>query len=63
MDILETIEIGGGERPDGTVIWLHGLGGDGHGWEPLVAELKLDQYADIRLVPVETGYGPALHIY
>ena len=50
MDIPETVEIGGGERPDGTVIWLHGLGGDGHGWEPIVAELKLDQYADIRFV-------------
>ncbi|MDC0178400.1 alpha/beta hydrolase [Woeseiaceae bacterium] len=50
VDIPETVEIGGGERPDGTVIWLHGLGGDGHGWEPIVAELKLDQYADIRFV-------------
>ena len=50
VDIPETVEIGGGERPDGTVIWLHGLGGDGHGWEPIVAELKLNQYADIRFV-------------
>ena len=50
MDIPETVEIGGGERPDGTVIWLHGLGADGHDFEPIVAELKLDQYVDIRFV-------------
>ena len=50
MDVLKTAEIGGGERPDGTVIWLHGLGADGHDFEPIVAELKLDQYVDIRFV-------------
>lgn len=50
MTIAETVEVGGGERPDGTVIWLHGLGADGHDFEPIVAELNLDRHADIRFV-------------
>ena len=39
---LETIEIDSAETPSGTVIWLHGLGADGHDFEPIVPELKLD---------------------
>lgn len=50
MDIPETVEVGGGERPDGSVIWLHGLGADGHDFEPIVPEFNLDQQADIRFV-------------
>ena len=50
MDTPETVEVGGGETPDGTVIWLHGLGADGHDFEPIVPELKLDDHADIRFV-------------
>ena len=46
----ETVEVGGGEKPDGTVIWLHGLGADGHDFEPIVPELNLDQHAAIRFV-------------
>ena len=45
---LETIEIDSAESPSGTVIWLHGLGADGHDFEPIVPELKLD--AHIRFV-------------
>jgi phospholipase/carboxylesterase len=50
MDIPETVEIGGGEQPDGSVIWLHGLGADGHDFEPVVAELRLEQQLDLRFV-------------
>lgn len=50
MDTAETVEVGGGEKPDGTVIWLHGLGADGHDFEPIVAELDLDKQADLRFV-------------
>ena len=39
---LETIEIDPGETPSGSVIWLHGLGADGHDFEPIVPELNLD---------------------
>jgi len=50
MNTLETVEVGGGETPDGSVIWLHGLGADGHDFEPIVPELNLDRQADIRFV-------------
>ena len=50
MDTPETVEVGGGETPDGTVIWLHGLGADGHDFEPIVSELDLGEHADIRFV-------------
>ncbi len=50
MDTAESVEVGGGEKPDGTVIWLHGLGADGHDFEPIVAELDLDKQADLRFV-------------
>ena len=36
---LEVIEVETGPAPTGTVIWLHGLGADGHDFEPLVPEL------------------------
>ena len=50
MDTPETVEVGGGETPDGTVIWLHGLGADGHDFEPIVPELNLGDHANIRFV-------------
>ena len=50
MNTLETVEVGGGGTPDGSVIWLHGLGADGHDFEPIVPELNLDRQADIRFV-------------
>jgi len=36
---LELIELETGPKPAGTVIWLHGLGADGHDFEPIVPEL------------------------
>ena len=40
-----------GERPvDACVIWLHGLGADGHDFEPIVPELRLDPGLSIRFV-------------
>jgi len=38
---LETVECSTGESPDYSVIWLHGLGADGHDFEPIVPELEL----------------------
>jgi phospholipase/carboxylesterase len=48
--LLETIEIETGERPDAAVIWLHGLGADGHDFEPVVPELQLPQRLSLRFV-------------
>ena len=43
--IIET-----GSAPDACVIWLHGLGADGHDFEPIVPELRLDPELAIRFV-------------
>jgi phospholipase/carboxylesterase len=39
--LLETIEIETGPAPRAAVIWLHGLGADGHDFESIVPELAL----------------------
>jgi phospholipase/carboxylesterase len=39
--LLEAVELATGAAPELTVIWLHGLGADGHDFEPIVPELKL----------------------
>src|ERR1700761_8619969 len=36
---LEIIELETGEKPTGSIIWMHGLGADGHDFEPIVPEL------------------------
>ena len=41
MNILECIEVETGPNPKASVIWMHGLGADGHDFEPIVAELDL----------------------
>ena len=40
-DILEAVEVSTGADPYYSVIWLHGLGADGHDFEPIVPELDL----------------------
>ena len=44
------MEVGGGEQPHGSVIWLHGLGADGHDFEPIVPELGLGEQVGLRFV-------------
>lgn len=39
--MLDCIEMTTGEAPSLAVIWLHGLGADGHDFEPIVPELGL----------------------
>jgi phospholipase/carboxylesterase len=39
MTMLQTIEVETAARPNAAVIWLHGLGADGHDFEPVVPEL------------------------
>lgn len=50
MAELETVEIGAAENVDGVVIWLHGLGADGHDFEPIVPELRLSDHVNLRFV-------------
>jgi phospholipase/carboxylesterase len=47
---LERIEVITGDNPTGAVIWLHGLGADGHDFEPIVPELKLPEGLAIRFI-------------
>lgn len=50
MGIPETVEVATAAEPDGSVIWLHGLGADGHDFEPIVPELRLENRVDLRFV-------------
>lgn len=50
MTIPETVEVETGSQPIGSVIWLHGLGADGHDFEPIVPELGLDGKLALRFV-------------
>lgn len=38
--ILHHIERSGDQAPDASIIWLHGLGADGHDFEPVVAAMQ-----------------------
>ena len=46
----ETIEVETGPDPSAAVIWLHGLGADGHDFEPLVPELSWPGAPALRFV-------------
>ena len=48
--LLETLEIETGASPRAAVIWLHGLGADGHDFEPIVPELGLPAAPALRFV-------------
>jgi phospholipase/carboxylesterase len=49
-DLLEAIEIETAPNPDAAVVWMHGLGADGHDFEPIVPELRLPATTRIRFV-------------
>lgn len=48
--MLESIEIETGKQPRHSVIWLHGLGADGHDFEPIVPELTRAGWPPLRFV-------------
>src|SRR5438034_3461781 len=59
---MEAIEIQTGSKPAASILWLHGLGADGHDFEPIVPELKLAQpvrfvfpHAPVRAVTINQG--------
>jgi len=62
MELPETVEVATGREPVGSVIWLHGLGADGHDFEPIVPELSLPvplrfvfPHAPVRPVTINGG--------
>jgi len=62
---LETIEIAPFTTPNASIIWLHGLGADGHDFEAMPAELRLPNdiqaryifpHAPLRPISLNNGY-------
>jgi phospholipase/carboxylesterase len=62
----DAVEVETGRDPAGAVIWLHGLGADGHDFEPIVRELVhpgeralrfVFPHAPIRPVTLNGGYA------
>ena len=47
---METIEVETGAKPTGAIIWMHGLGADGHDFEPIVPELVQQNERALRFV-------------
>ncbi|MEH6611249.1 MAG: alpha/beta hydrolase-fold protein [Halioglobus sp.] len=47
---LPTVELNPDKDPVAVVIWLHGLGADGHDFEPIVPELHLPANLPVRFV-------------
>ncbi|HEU5135637.1 MAG TPA: alpha/beta fold hydrolase [Steroidobacteraceae bacterium] len=65
MKALETVTVETGPHPTFSIIWMHGLGADGHDFEPLVPELLDDDmpvirfvfpHAPVRPVTINNGY-------
>ncbi len=66
MELLSHIELATGADPQGTVIWMHGLGADGWDFVPIVRELDLPEdaalrfifpHAPVRPVTINNGYA------
>ena len=50
MTLLETVEHETGPAPRWTILWLHGLGADGHDFAPIVPELLRPGWPELRFV-------------
>jgi phospholipase/carboxylesterase len=65
LQALESVVVETGPNPSFTILWLHGLGADGHDFEPLVPELLergmpamrfIFPHAPVRPVTLNNGY-------
>ena len=50
IDTTDYIEVQSGVDPVCSVIWLHGLGADGHDFEPIVPQLGISQQTPMRFI-------------
>jgi phospholipase/carboxylesterase len=48
--LLDAVEIDPPGKPTACVIWLHGLGADGHDFEPLIPQLGIVEQLGVRVV-------------
>ncbi len=67
---LPAIEIETGAAPAAAVIWMHGLGDDGHGWSEVVTALRLPAAIPVRflfphapVMPVTINNGYAMRAW
>jgi phospholipase/carboxylesterase len=65
LNSLESVIVETGPKPSFSIIWMHGLGADGHDFEPLVPELVernspslrfIFPHAPVRPVTLNNGY-------
>jgi len=70
MQKTESVELETGANAIGSVIWLHGLGADGHDFEAIVPELRLPETMPLRFVfphapvrPVTVNGGMAMRAW
>ncbi len=56
--MIDNIEVNTGSNPVGSVIWLHGLGADGHDFEKLVPDLVLSESIPLRFVFPHAPFQP-----
>jgi phospholipase/carboxylesterase len=49
-EVLDTIQIETAPGATASIIWLHGLGADGHDFEPIVPELGLPRSTAVRFI-------------
>lgn len=69
-NVLESIELQTADNPQRAVIWMHGLGADGHDFAPIVPELDLTGVPATRFVfphaniqPVTINGGMAMRAW
>jgi phospholipase/carboxylesterase len=64
--VADGVEVETGRNPTASVIWLHGLGADGHDFEPIVPQLVQPHeralrfvfpHAPVRPVTINNGYA------
>jgi phospholipase/carboxylesterase len=48
--LLDAIEINPPGKPDACIIWLHGLGANGHDFEPVIPQLEIVEQHAVRVV-------------
>jgi len=49
-ELLECLEVNTADKPEYSVIWMHGLGADGHDFEPIVPYLGLPADTAVRFI-------------
>ncbi|HET7330713.1 carboxylesterase [Dyella sp.] len=70
MSLLPALEIETAANPVYSIVWLHGLGADGHDFAPIVPELVMPEWPAIRFVfphapvrPVTINNGMAMRAW